>query len=599
MSRIKPYTTNQESWNTILQKKLRIPMNQREYSWEEEEISKFLDDIFKIFEENKYVEKMGAIINLNYNSDNDIYDGQQRILTIILILNVIGYLSPKLKGKINQLLTVDTEIDTLTDEQEQIKEKFDVNIIPKIYCINPFDMEGLVNIFNNKIKSWVEYLSNIQDFDSLDEDADHICNVCNNKISKKSDFKKHIINKHGYIKPNTNTKLHYAFIEIYNYFAIKKYDELELINLYKFILHDIDIQYYDCNDPEYVSRIFDWENNRGKDVETLDIIKNPILVKIPNDKKVEIYDRWESLKHKDNNIYKKNFGQKIFDVAIQLYNNEIKRTINHEELFKPIIDSTDAYKEINKFFKIVENLFEIMDKISNDKFGRIINNTPRICLNWEAYMWCLLPIFYKTKVINSDLIKLLTKWYFRNLQFKTRNFNNLCYSNEFIKITNELLKDIDYNYYKEITDCLTKNKDICINDENYSRELNVMNFKSTNATHLLLFLETCINTDLHTVPLEYTLEHIYCQKDKANLSNQSLMNSIGNLTLIEGKNSDNGHKGNSSLGSKSYAKKKKSYEESSSKITRNIAENYETFEEKNISERTSHIIADLNKYTNY
>ena len=599
MSRIKPYTTNQESWNTILQKKLRIPMNQREYSWEEEEISKFLDDIFKIYEENKYVEKMGAIINLNYNSDNDIYDGQQRILTIILILNVIGYLSPKLKGKINQLLTVDTEIDTLTHEQEQIKEKFNVNIIPKIYCINPFDMEGLVNIFNNKIKSWVEYLDNIQDFDSLDEDEDYICNVCKNKISKKSDFKKHILSKHDYIKPNTNTKLHNAFIEIYNYFAIKKYDELELISLYKFILHDIDIQYYDCNDPEYVSRIFDWENNRGKDVETLDIIKNPILVKIPNDKKVEIYDKWEYLKHKDNNIYRKNFGQKIFDVAIQLYNNEIKRTIKHEELFKSIIDSKDVYKEINNFFKIVEKLFEIMDKISNDKFGRIINNTPRICLNWEAYMWCLLPIFYKTNVINTDLIKLLTKWYFRNLQFKTRNFNNLCYSNEFIKITNELLKDVDYNYYKEITDCLIKNKDISINDENYSRELNIMNFKSTNATHLLLFYETCINTDLHKVPLEYTLEHIYCQKDKANLSNQSLMNNIGNLTLIEGKNSDNGHKGNSSLGSKSYVKKKKSYEESSSKITRNIAETYETFEEKNIIERNEYVISDLNKNTNY
>ena len=59
MPRDKPYTTNQESWNTILQKKLRIPMNQREYSWGKDEILKFLDDIFKIFEEDKYVEKNG------------------------------------------------------------------------------------------------------------------------------------------------------------------------------------------------------------------------------------------------------------------------------------------------------------------------------------------------------------------------------------------------------------------------------------------------------------------------------------------------------------------------------------------------------------
>ena len=158
---------------------------------------------------------------------------------------------------------------------------------------------------------------------------------------------------------------------------LKKYDEKKLIDLYKFILQYIDIQFFECSDPEYVSRIFDWENNRGKSVETLDIIKNPILVKIPDDKKVEIYEKWELLKNKDNKIYKKNFGQKIFDIAIQIYNNQIKRTMNHEELFKPIIDSEDTYKEINKFFEIVEKLFEIMDKISIDKFGRILNNSPK------------------------------------------------------------------------------------------------------------------------------------------------------------------------------------------------------------------------------
>jgi hypothetical protein len=599
MSRTKPYTTNQESWNTILQKKLRIPMNQREYSWGEEEISKFLYDIFKIYEEDKYVEKMGSIINLNYDGGNDIYDGQQRILTTILILNVIGCLSPKLKNKIDQLLTVDTVLDNLTKEQEQIKERCNVNIIPKIYCINPYDMEGLVDIFNNKIKSWVEYVYDIKEFESFDEDDEYICNVCKIKISTKDNFKKHISRKHNYNKHSTNTKIHAAFTVIYNYFALKKYDEQKLINLYKFILHDIDVQYYDCNDPDYVSRIFDWENNRGKGVEVLDIIKNPILVKIPDDKKVYIYEGWESLKHTQNKIYKKNFGQKIFDIAIQLYNNEIKRTINHEELFKSIIDSKDTYTEINKFFQIVEKLFEIMDKISNDKFGRLLNNTPRICLNWEAYMYCLLPIFYKTDNVDTDLIKLMTKWYFRNIQFKNRNFNNLCYSNEFIKITNELLNNVQYDYFKEITECLRKNKDKNISDENYVRELSCMNFKSTNATHLLLFLETCSNTDLHTVPLEFTLEHIYCRKGKANLANQSLMNNIGNLTLIEGKNSENGHKGNSSLGCKSYDKKKKSYANSSSKITRDISTSYKSFEEKDIVERNKFISIELNKFTNY
>lgn len=600
MPRLKPYTTNQESWLSILQKNLRIPMNQREYSWELTEITKFLDDIFKIYEEDKYVEKMGSIINLTYNNGNDIYDGQQRILTTILILNVISCLSEKLKNKINQLLTIDIELDDLTKEQEQIKKKHNVNRIPKIYCINPYDMEGLVNIFNDKIKSFIDYVHNVDEFkESLDEDGVYVCSVCKTKISRKSDFIRHLKNSHDYLPPDSSTKLHSSFIEIYNYFVLKKYDEKDLINLYKFILNDIDVQYYDCNDPEYVSRIFDWENNRGKAVETLDIIKNPILVKIPNDKKVEIYDKWETLKHRKNNIYKKDFGQKIFDIAIQIYNNQIKRTINHEELYKPIIDNEDTYKEINKFFKIVEKLFEIMDEISEDRFGRLINNTPRICLNWEAYMWCLLPIFYKTNNIHTELIKLMTKWYFRNLQFKSSNFNNLCYSNEFIKITNEALKNPDYDYYINIKECVVKNKDNSIKDDNYLLSMKDMNFKSTNATYLLLFLETCITTNLQQVSLEYTLEHIYCKKDKTKLCNPSLMDNIGNLTLIEGKNSDNGHKGNSSLGSKLYDKKVISYKGSSSMITRNIVDNYETFTEETIIERNNQIRKLLNIHTNY
>ena len=600
MSRFKPYTTNQESWNTILQKNLRIPMNQREYSWELTEITKFLDDIFKIYEEDKYVLKMGSIINLNYNNGNDIYDGQQRILTTILILNVISCLSEKLKNKINQLLIIDTELDELTKEQEEIKENCNVNRIPKIYCINPFDMKGLVNIFNDKIKSWVDYLYNVNDFKELfDEDGEYECIHCKTKISRKSDFIRHLKNSHNYLPPDSSTKLHSAFIEIYNYFVLKKYEEKDLINLYRFILNDIDVQYYDCNDPKYVSRIFDWENNRGKAVETLDIIKNPILVKIPDKKKVEIYDRWESLKRRENNIYKKDFGQKIFDIAIQIYNNQIKRTINHEELFKHIIDSEDTYKEINIFFKIVVQLFKIMDEISEDKFGRLINNSPRICLNWEGYMWCLLPIFYKTKNNNTNLIKLLTKWYFRNMGSGNRSFNNFNYSNEFIKITNEVLKNTDYDYYKHIKECLVKNKDDNISDEIYKQKMKDMNFKSTNATHLLMFLETCMNTDIQSVPLEYTLEHIYSRKDKTKLRNQSLMDNIGNLTLIEGKNSDNGHKGNSSLGSKPYDKKVISYKGSSSIITRNIVDNYETFSEETIIKRNNEMTELLNKYTNY
>ena len=602
MSRITPWTTNQESWHTILQKNLRIPMNQREYSWETPEINKFLNDIIKTFEEKKYGLKMGSIINLKYKSENNIYDGQQRILTTILILYVIGFLSPtKLEDKINTLLTIDTDLDVLTSEQKQIKEKYKVVRIPKIYCINPYDMQGLVEILNNNFKPWAKYVDNIEEIETFDENEEYVCNICNTKTSRKSDFIRHLKKQHDYLQPEQSTNLYNAFIDIFNNILVKKYDENSFIELYKFILNDIHVQYYDCNDPDYVSRIFDWENNRGKSVKTLDIIKNQILVQIHDDKKVEIYKRWDELKHTDNKIYNKTpFGQKIFDVGIQLYNNKITRKINHDELFKPIIESDDTYKEVNIFFSIVVDLFEIMKKISIDNFGRLLNNTPRICLNWEAYMWLLLPIFWKNgNKINSSLIKLVAKFYFRNIQFKNRTFNNLCYSEEFIRITNDVLVNKEYDYYKEIEKCLKNNKDNSISDENYLQRMKDMNFKSTNATYILLFLETCENTDAHVVPLDYTLEHIFCKDNKGNLSNQSLMDNIGNLTLYEGKNSENGHEGNYALGKKSYDKKKTFYSKSNCMITREISQNYAIFEEKSIIERNKNLIEKLNKQTNY
>jgi hypothetical protein len=77
------------------------------------------------------------------------------------------------------------------------------------------------------------------------------------------------------------------------------------------------------------------------------------------------------------------------------------------------------------------------------------------------------------------------------------------------------------------------------------------------------------------------------------------MDNIGNLTLIEGKNSDNGHKGNSSLGSKTYDKKIESYKGSSCKITRDIPEKFKSFTESEIIQRNREIISLLNNYTNY
>ena len=49
-----------------------------------------------------------------------------------------------------------------------------------------------------------------------------------------------------------------------------------------------------------------------------------------------------------------------------------------------------------------------------------------------------------------------------------------------------------------------------------------------------------MNTDTNVVSLENTLEHIVSQKDKDKLEYKNNIHKLGNLTLLECKNSENG-----------------------------------------------------------
>ena len=628
--RIKPYESKSVTWDAILQRNLQIPMNQREYAWSDRDLKKFLDDIFKLFDEGTYVYKMGSIINLQHEGCNYIYDGQQRTLTIIVFLHCLSLSEPKLKLKIRTMLTVDNELDDLTEQQQLVKTMYGVQIIPKIYCVSPPDTKALVDIFNGNADLFVNNMggkcSRVDAAESCDTDGEtgedecddkplyplYKCNVCSasgggdkHVVKRKAGIMKHMVSCHAITAKclESSSKLYDAYDYISTYIKGQKYDESRNIRLFKFIVGEIDIQLYDCNDIAYVSRIFDWENNRGQRVNPLDLIKNQILVKILADKKrVELYDKWTELKNKKCTPQKINdYGEKMFDVGIQLYNKEVTRVCSHDDLFKPIIDAKDPYAEVCRFFNIVEKLYSIMDAISGDKFGRLVTNSSRVKLTWEAYMWALLPIFYKRESIDEQLIKLLVKWYFRTAYVTGElTFNSLSYSNEFIRISNCYLKDDRYDYYDEIMKCLVKHMSPhVLNDyEVKLRDTELSN--KTSAQYLLLFLETCETPDLNTVSLKYTLEHIIPQKAKPTLTSPSLMNNIGNLTLLEGKNTKNVQKGNSSLGSKEYCKKIDSYKSSTCQITRRTAEKYvETFTERDVIDRGSDIAARLNRHTSY
>jgi hypothetical protein len=168
-----------------------------------------------------------------------------------------------------------------------------------------------------------------------------------------------------------------------------------------------------------------------------------------------------------------------------------------------------------------------------------------------------------------------------------------------IDITNKVLGNPEYNYYCDTRELFIHEMDERVNNDNYEKTLESLSFKGAIATHLLMFLEQNISTDIVTIPINYTIEHIIPQSKIDELKERKLIHNLGNLTLLEGSNSGSGHRGNSSMGKKPYVEKIDSYKGSSSLITKKLGENYSDFNEETILVRCKELSKLLNEKLKY
>tara|TARA_B110000008_G_scaffold236208_1_gene241402 strand:- start:260 stop:2017 length:1758 start_codon:yes stop_codon:yes gene_type:complete len=583
-------------------------MNQRNYSWKNSDIDKFLYDILDVFEEGRYKERMGSIINLETEEGNQIYDGQQRMITTILILISIGNLNPNLYNEVMNLLKINLFLSPLTKEQTRWRENGNENI-PKIYCVNPYDMKALLYIFNNQIKFIYNFMEEtIFDGEGWDFDRQRFkCKKCDVECSRKSNFTKHCVEKHQVYKSNKKDSLIYNAYEHINkelisYYHKKRWRQSgKLVALYKFILQDIDLLIYDCNDQTYACKIFEWENNRGTAVPTLDVHKNNILMKLDDCDKYDVYDKWEHYRKMEypNGVknYDSKYGKRLMNTAAKIFNRDIIRKNDEEILFSNILKG-DIKKNVYKYFGIIEELHEIMKIITNDKFGILVTTQKAIALSWEVYDLFILPVFYETKKYNSKLIRLLVNFRFRTLYRQTLKLSNFGYTNTFIEISNKIFKTKDYDYSDEIVTLFRKNLGRLLEKEQFMDQALHIGYKNQKASYVLLFIENCINTDIYKCPIKgNSLEHIFSQGDKIKLEKKESINLLGNLALLELKNSKNGHKGNCSIKKIPFVQKKKlAYEKSCNTLTRELIK-YEEFNENTIIERTKALFLMLDQHT--
>lgn len=84
----------------ILEMSLTVPNYQRPYKWQAQHVNQLLDDI--IYHRNKNNYRLGTIVLYQNNSQLEIVDGQQRLLTLTLLCSLLDnknlLCNPKLRN---------------------------------------------------------------------------------------------------------------------------------------------------------------------------------------------------------------------------------------------------------------------------------------------------------------------------------------------------------------------------------------------------------------------------------------------------------------------------------------------------------------------
>lgn len=596
-NRKNPCNINQRKWGDILCEPIYIPLNQRSYKWENAHLKNFMDDIIYIFEENRYNYLMGTIIIYKDVDGNDyIYDGQQRLISIAILLYILCSFCD-VDNKIFMRVNINNP-NILNDFHKELLEQEKFESIPKIHCINKDDMLALSYSFNNKPMVTKYFIKNTYDFIGCDDyfipSKKYDC-ICGVSYKQRASFIKHIKLNHTYINNADKSFIYNAYDYIYTYITDKydiTKDKTSILNLINFIWNDTQINYCKCDDSEYVSRLFEWNNNRGKVLSVLDIIKNRIIIKISQKNRNVFYEQWEYWKNKKSS-HNKQYAENLFMCSINICLNTFTNN-NLESKFSMLLKtfSDNIYSTMIKLFNTMKSVENLYNTLLNNSFGVLFTLHSKVFdLRWDVFTYIIVPYyFYNGK--KSNLIENIVQFYLRNICIKKLpKFNVFSHTESHII---KLINNKNYNFYENIKICMIKYNETNLCIKNFTERINITNLHVIKI--IFLFIEIKKQNKGFKIPDNYSLEHIIPQQNN-NIIPKENINNIGNLTLLEFENSNNGHKGNSSLQNINYILKVKSYSNSCFKTTNELPEKYKQFDNNSILDRSITIKNEINKYT--
>jgi len=569
----------------IYDKNFIVPPNQRDFSWDANEIDELWDDIIQNIKnnvslENKKYHFFGPMFFIPSN-DKKIYkilDGQQRLATVVILLSVIRdmiyYSSDDIYLKPTCLRT---EIDGFI----QRRDKSNRNSI----LGNPILVLGDKNgdYFKNLIqKIGLPYEKFISKSDDLPT----------NRLIKKV---YRILSKYIYLYLDDKSRdekfklKKENILEELKEILKKEKSKNKLSDLFYCILDNFFVLKIEVEDPAKAFKIFETLNDRGIKLTVADLFKNILSIKIKD------ADDIKEANHIMNEISTtvEKTGVRM-DIFLRHYWMANSGFVRQKDLFDEISKKIDNYysKDIIEFLGDILKFAEVYVKFEQPTteawdgqkdIKELLDNLNTLRVVIIRPLLYMVNKEWKIKGL-KDILKISVNLFLRN------TISSISASRYETKYT-ELCTDIKNKSKKSVSDVTKELEKIMPKDKKFEEGFER---KTISSDQLARYIIGSINDVLlgksgSITDPKITLEHILPQSlnecDKwweihlknKNLEHGDLVNRLGNFTLLtEKENEDARNKG--------YPTKYKIYSASSIPITKDL-QKFKDWDNKTILER--------------
>ncbi len=536
--------TSVESY--LATKNYYVPDYQREYSWNKDtEIDDFWTDLINLLEDNRTEHFLGQVVVHNNKEENEKYyiiDGQQRTVTIVILLSVMRDVFDKLYQN-SRLMKAHNRSEDIT---LKYIGRYDEDENELKLCLGKTNEE----YFRKNIQVFV---------------ADRSLEETNIPSNKK------IYEAYKFFLEKINDILFKFDTEEKKYTALSRY--------YEALLKKFKVMYVETTDINEAFIIFETLNARGKELETADLLKNHIF-RMGGRRTESVQHNWEKMMEVLGSIDPTKLirhywnSKQAFAREKDLYKNIRLSIVNEGQSFKiseELLKASEVYKCLNAPDE--DHYF------SNSSIMEILLSLK--IMGAKSFYPIVLSLVAK-QYSDNDIIKVLKAievLVFRNFVIAGKVANK--YEILFAKIAKQLYSMDSYNADNAVTDIRKET----FNDADFS-----ILFKGYTTKNKLIirYILTKINNSYSSeisTSINYqnlNIEHIMPQKITAwnNISKKDHEENLwrlGNLTLL-------GSEYNKRISNKVFSEKKKMYKLSKIQITSSLC-NYDEWSINSINKR--------------